>query len=297
MVDQTEVRDRRVMAIIAAVAGVLCFTVLPVGVVRAMDAVLEGAAAKIQASGNQLISTAPKIVITLWPIWGGLCIAAGVALLYVAWSIYRGEIWARPLAIGLLAIPAIAGAYFSGPIMFFAKSAIKYFVVIALIGLIPYFAILLWGRMSRSERWARFFVFLFLGVVAAWNFGLGGSSLRMFMARTEPYDLTNGQYGFLMGIPAVWTGVLMVIISIPLLAAYSRLGYRIAVVGLLVNLVAGTVLYATNPGTTEFLAGMILAAITLTLLFTPSVVKALVKKEHEEERTDKSQEIILPTSP
>lgn len=271
MSEQKEVKDRRILAVLTAAAGVLMFTVVPVAVARAMDAVLKGSALKIQATGNQLLTTGPKIVITFWPFWGGLCITAGVILLYVAWAIYKGQSWAKPVAIGLLAIPAITGAYFSGPIMFFNKSAMQYFLLIALIGLIPYFTLLLWGKASKGETWAKFFVFLLLGVVAAFSFSNGGSALRIFMARPEPYVLTGGQYGLLLGIPVVWIGVLMVAVSIPLLAAKSQRGYKMAVMGLFINLVGTAVLYVSNLDTSEFLLGIILIAVSLTLLLIPSI--------------------------
>lgn len=276
MLEQMEVKDRRFLAIITALAGILSFTVLPVAVARAMDAVLKGSALKIQATGNQLLTTGPKIVITFWPFWGGLCITAGVILLYVAWAIYQGQSWAKPVAIGLLAIPAITGAYFSGPIMFFNKSGMKYFLLIALIGLIPYFTLLLWGKASKGEKWAKFFVFLFLGVVAAFSFSNGGSALRIFMARPEPYVLTGGQYGLLLGIPVVWIGVLMVAVSIPLLAAKSQRGYKMAVMGMFINLVGTAVLYVSNLDTSEFLLGIILIAVSLTLLLIPPIKKKLL---------------------
>jgi len=271
MTTQTTLKDRRAMAVIAAIAGILSFTVLPVSVVRAMDAVLKGAAIKIPASGNPLIATAPKIVITFFPIWGGLSVAAGIALLLVAWALYRGETWARPAAVGLLAIPSITGAYFSGPIMYFGKSAVPYFLVIALIGLVPYFTLLLWGRAPAGEKIGKFFLFLMLGVTTAWSFSNGGSSLRMFMARAEPYALNTGHYGFLLGIPVVWIGVFSTIAAIPLLAAPTRSGWRLATVGLLIILAGSTVLFITHLGTKEFLIGMIMAIVSLVLLLIPSI--------------------------
>jgi hypothetical protein len=144
------------MALVAAVAGLLYITVLPFMVARAMTAVLEGAAVKIPASGNPLIATAPRIVIAFFPVWGGLSIAAGIALLMVAWALHKGEPWAHPTAVGLLAIPSITGAYFSGPVMFFGKSALPIFILIALMGLVPYFLILLWRKATAGEKTAKF---------------------------------------------------------------------------------------------------------------------------------------------
>jgi hypothetical protein len=248
---------------------------------RAMDAVLQGAAAKIAASGNPLIASAPKIVIGFFPVWGGLTVAAGLALLLVAKAIYDGESWARPVAVGLLAIPSITGAYFSGPVMFFASDKMFYFLTVALIGLIPYFTILLWGQGgSFGEKTGKFFLFLMLGVTAAWSFSNGGSSLRMFWARPEPlYLLDSSNLGFLMGFPVVWIGVVSVVVAIPILAAYKRLGYRLASVGLMIILVGNGILRLTHPTTKEFLIGVIMAVVSLALLWIPGIGGKLVQAE------------------
>ena len=271
MPTETTSNDRKVLAIIAAIAGILAITVVPLNVVSAMDVVLKGAAVKIPAAGNPLIKTAPQIVITFFPIWAGLSMAAGVALLFGAWPLYKGEPWARPVAVGLLAIPSITGAYLSGPIMFFAAKSMPLFLITALCGLVPYFLILLWGKSSWRDKIADFLLFLMLGVTAAWSFANGGSSLRMFWARPQPYVLDTGNYGFIVGIPVVWIGVVSAIIAIPLLAARTRIGWRLAGTGLLTILAGSAVLFMTHPATKEFLYGIIMSVVSLALLWLPAV--------------------------
>ncbi|MCC6147557.1 MAG: hypothetical protein IT308_08325 [Anaerolineaceae bacterium] len=264
-------KDRSILAGIAAVAGVLCFTVVPFLAMRAMNAVLNGAAIKIPASGNPLIATAPRIVLAFFPVWAGLTVAAGLILLMVAWAISQGESWAKPVAVGLLAIPSITGAYYSGPIMFFAKENMPVFLIIALIGLIPYFIILLWGRKSPGGKVGQFFLFLMLGITSAWSFANGGSSLRMFWARPEQYTLDAGNTGFILGIPVIWAGVLLTIIAIPLLAATSRRGWFVGFAGLLAILGGNAVLFITHSGTREFMFGVIMAVVSLILLWAPKI--------------------------
>jgi len=271
MPTETTPRDRTLMAALAVVAGLLLLTLLPVAVTQAMDAVLKGIAVKAPASGNPLLATAPRIVITFFPLWAGLSMAAGATLLVIARSLQRGERWARPAAVGLFAIPSITGAYFSGPIMFFVPKMAPYFVGVALMGLIPYFTVLLVGRAPRGEKLAAFFLFLLLGVTAAWSFSNGGSSLRMFMARPEPYKLATGHYGFLLGIPVVWIGVAAVVAAIPLLAARARAGWFLAMSGSASILAGSTVLFVTHTTTQEFLYGMIMAAGCLILLLLPAL--------------------------
>lgn len=261
----------------AAIGGALCIVAVPFLLARAMTAVLEGAAVKIPASGNPLIATAPRIVIAFFPVWGGLTIAAGFALLLAAWAMHKGESWARPVAVGLLAIPAITGAYLSGPVMFFGKSALPIFIIVALIGLVPYFVILLWGEASTGKKTGKFFLFLMLGVTAAWSFSNGGSSLRMFWARPEYYPLNASNTGFILGVPVIWTGVLATIFSIPFLAAGKRSGWRLALVGLAIILMGNLMLFVTHTGTKEFMIGIIMAVISLVLLVIPSIGRSQIR--------------------
>jgi hypothetical protein len=260
------------LALLTAIAGVLCIVVVPLITADAMDSILRGVQPKLLASGNPLLASAPKIVIGFFPVWNGLTVAAGIALLFVSWALYKGESWARPVAIGLLAIPAITGAYYSGPIMAFASSKMVYFIIVAAIGLIPYFTLLLSDGGSVGEKIGRFFLFLMLGVTTAWTFSNGGSSLRMFWARPEPiYILDPGNIGFLLGFPVAWIGVVVTLVSIALLAARMRLGFRLAMVGLVIILFGNLFLFINHTGTREFMVGIIMAVVTLTLLALPAV--------------------------
>ncbi|NIW46922.1 MAG: hypothetical protein GWN30_19870, partial [Gammaproteobacteria bacterium] len=83
-----------VPALFAGIAGILCVFIVPLITMRAMDTIISGALIKIEASGNPLLVSAPKIVISFFPVWGGLSTAAGIALIFVAWAIYQGKSWA-----------------------------------------------------------------------------------------------------------------------------------------------------------------------------------------------------------
>jgi len=271
-------KDYKILAAVIAVAGVLLFTLVPVLVIRAMDLVLKGIAIKVPLANNSLLATAPRIVIAFFPVWGGWSVAAGIALLLLSHPMSQGKKWVRPVAVGLLTIPAVTGAYFSGPIMFFATQAAPIFVTIGLIGLIPYFLLLLWGAGSGENKLGKFFLFLMLGVTAALSFSNGGSSLRMFWARPEPYVLQMGHYGFLLGIPVIWTGVVTTLIGIPFLSARKELGFRLSAIGVLIIFAGNAILWITHTTTKEFVIGMVMAVITMILLLLPGVGRRMLDK-------------------
>ncbi len=122
-----------------------------------------------------------------------------------------------------------------------------------------------------------FFLFLLLGVTAAWSFSNGGSSLRMFWARPEYYPLDASNTGFIMGVPVIWTGVIITILSIPFLAAGRLTGWRLGLVGLGIILMGNLILFVTHTGTKEFMIGMIMAVASLVLLFIPSIGRKLLE--------------------
>jgi hypothetical protein len=268
---QTEAQKQPLLAGLVIIAGVLLCTLVPKMIGGSMMAVLQGAVIKIEASGNPLLVSAPRLVVFFFPFWAALGMVAGSGLLVLAWPIYRGARWARAAAIGLLAIPSVAGAYMSGPIMFFNKGAMLIFIVVALIGLIPFFALLLSENGGGREKAGRFLLFLLLGVTAAWTFANGHSSLRMVLSRPEPFQLNEGLQAFAIGVPAVWAAVIILLVGIPLMAGGVPGGWWLAMVGSAATVAGSGLLYINHPATTEFLLGIFMAAGCLVLLALPGI--------------------------
>lgn len=268
---ENSARERPVLGVIAGVAGLLVAVLVPVLTSRSMSAVLTGALAKIEATGNPALQPALKLVTFFFPFWGALCMVVGVALVVLAWPIASGKGWARAVAVGLLAIPAVAGAYFSGPIMFFAKSNMAIFLIVMLIGLVPYFLLLLWDVETTGKKLGVFFLFLILGVTAAWSFSNGHSSLRMFLARPEPFSLPAGLKAFAFGVPALWMSVVVLLVSLSFLANRMQSGWWLALIGSLGIMIGNVTLYLQHTETTEFLIGIIFAALSLGALLLPKL--------------------------
>ncbi len=275
MIEDVTARDRRVMAVVAVLAGILMITIVPNTLVAAMDVVLKGIAIKLPTIPNPDVKAAPQIVTLFFPMWGALTMVAGVTLLAVAQPLYRGERWARAAAIGMTAIPAIAGAYLSGPIVYFAKQAVPLFLLIMAIGLVPYFVLLLWGRAPIRHKLGTCSLFLALGVTAAWSFSNAGSSLRILLSRTDFSTL----YVLLLGVPVTLMGVIAVIVSFPFLAAHSPVGWWLALVGLLSVTTGNVLLYLSGLNSFEFLLGIVLGivfgVVSLALLLAPGVGRRL----------------------
>jgi len=274
MRNNTTPTSRSVMALVALIVGILLITLVPASGMRAMDAILKGYEVKITAvpDPSQLLP-ASTVVAFFFPFWTALCMVAGAALIVLSAPIYRGEYWARPIALGLLAVPSIAGAYMFGPTFFFAKDAISDPLIIGLTGIVAYFIILLYEKSSVSEKVINFFVFLMLGAACAYNWTIGHASLRLLWANPDPNVV---DHAYALGIVVNWTAVLLVMIGIPLLAARKPAGWWLCTVGSFAMFVGSGTLLLAYPDVMDFQAGTLIALVTCILLFIPKISRLMI---------------------
>ncbi len=73
----------------------------------------------------------------LYPLLSGLVITVGAAIILLATPIFRGDFWARALAAGLLALPAIGGAFIIETIPLFSQALVKNGIILLVIALFP----------------------------------------------------------------------------------------------------------------------------------------------------------------
>jgi len=129
-----------------------------------------------------LLELTPWLVSFFYPFWSVFSLAAGIALLVIAKDLYNGEKWARGLALLCLAVPSMGGAYMIVPWMNFVgsvKGGYPPAITIMMIGLVPYFALLLLEKGDWMQKVVDFLVFLMLGVTSAESFANGHAAFRV----------------------------------------------------------------------------------------------------------------------
>lgn len=287
MRNDTTQNGRLIMAIVALIAGLLIIFAIPNISIKVMDSILKALDAKILQTSDPTLISAKKVFTFFFPFWTGLAVVGGALLLLLTLPIYRGEKWGRPLALTLLAIPSILGAYMFGPIIFFAKPLIANAGIVALLGLIPYFIILLWEKSSISDKLINFILFLFIGIEIAYSFTNGHSSLRMFLGWPEGAARTTEYYFYAFGIPVIWFGVLMGIIGIPLFAGRRNSGWWLVTGGSFIMLLGTIIFYLAKPNG-WFTTGIALTLISFILLLIPSIGGRPISEK------DKTSSIIQP---
>lgn len=275
MTNNTTASGRKVMAITAVISGLLCITLIPKLAMSAQGVILINAYKFVAASGNPAIMAAPKMVTFWYPFWSVLSMVAGTILILLSGAIYRNDYWARPIALGLLAIPCVAGAALIGPIVKFATEHIMNSVAMMILGLIPFLIILLWEKSSGKSKAINFVVFLVIGLTAAWNFADFHGAFRIvwsFLITDPRYML----YTYTLGSATTLIGVILAMVGIPLLAGRSQKGYWL-VVSANALFVVGTGLIAIgDPGTLEYYIGVAGGLIAIILLLSPKIGGELV---------------------
>ena len=244
---------------------------------------------KFTAEGNP---QAPLLTYTVWlvsfffPFWSTMSVVAGIVLLVLALPLYRGERWTRGLALLCLAVPSIGGAYMVVPWMNFIGSAQGGFppaVTIMMIGLIPYFAILLFDKANLSQKTVDFLVFLMLGVTAAENFANGHAAFRILFGHPKRPLFAEGIAITYFGWLALWVGMALCIAAIYLLGEKKMSGWYAGLIGGLITLIASGATHYVRHTTNDYLYGALMGLSVVVMLLIPFFKQRLVEGSIEKE--------------
>ena len=279
---------RLAVVILVVIAAILMIAVVPFVGFDMVNPIVKYQQARIEkftAEGNP---QAPLLALTVWlvsffyPFWSTLSLIAGIALLVIALPLYRGERWTRGLALLLLAVPAIGGAYMIVPWMNFVGSVEGGFppaVTMMAIGLIPYFALLLAEKVDLTQKVVDFLVFLMLGVTAAENFANGHAAYRILFGHPGRPLFAEGIAITYFGWLALWVGMGLCIAAIYLLGEKKISGWYAGLIGGLVTLVASGATHYVRHTTNDYLYGALMG-LSLVVMFLIPVFKQRLLKEY-----------------
>lgn len=287
MLPATPRNTRLAVITLVVIAAILMIAVVPfIGfdmvnpIVKAQQARIE----KFTAEGNP---QAPLLAYTVWlvsffyPFWSTLSLIAGIALLVIALPLFRGERWTRGLALLLLAVPAIGGAYMIVPWMNFVGSVKGGFppaVTMMAIGLIPYFAILLAEKVDLTQKVVDFLVFLMLGVTAAENFANGHAAYRILFGHPARPLFAEGIAITYFGWLALWVGMALCIAAIYLLGEKKISGWYAGLIGGLVTLVGSSATHYVRHATNDYLYGALMGLSIVVMLLIPVFKQRLLNE-------------------
>ncbi len=239
--------------------------------------------AKFTADGNP---SAPLLTLTTWlvsffyPFWGSMSVFGGIALLVIAKPLYEGKTWSRALSLVCLAVPSMGGAYMIVPWMNFVGTVEGGFppaITIMMIGLIPYFAILMAGKGDLKQKVVDFAVFGMLGVSAAENFANGHASYRILFGHLKRPLFAPGIAITYFSWLGLWVSFALAVAAIYQLGMRKASGWYLAIIsGFISILVSGATHYVRH-ATLDYLYGALMGLAIVVMMLIPLFKKRLLE--------------------
>lgn len=300
MSPNTSANTRKTVIVVVLIAAVLMIAVVPFIAFDMVNPIAKGQMARIEqftAEGNPqapLLKLTPWLVSFFYPFWGTMSMVAGAALLIVLLPLYRGEPWARGLALLCLAVPSMGGAYMVVPWMNFINEGFPPAVIIMAVGLIPYFLILLADVGDLTQKLADFFVFLMLGVAAAENFANGHAAFRILYGHPARPLFAEGIAITFVAWLMLWFGAGGLIACIYLIGARKLSGWHAGLIGGTITVIASSATFYVRHSTNDYLYGALMGLSIIVLLLIPVVKKRLFTQFSLDEVEQKA--VLQPTS-
>jgi hypothetical protein len=278
------------MITVVVIAAILMITVVPFIGFGMANPVASGQLARIEKNlalgtpeGNMqaaLLKVTPWLITFFYPFWSLLSLIGGITLLVIARDLYNGKKWTRGLALLCLAFPSMGGAYMLVPWMNFIGSVQGGYppaITIALIGLIPYFTLLLLDKTDWMQKVVDFLVFLMLGVSSAEAFANGHAAFRVLYGHPQRPLFAEGISITYIGWLGLWIGAVLTIITIYKLGNRQLSGWYMGVIGGLVTMVASGATHYVRHATVDYLLGALMGLSIVVMLLIPAFKKRLVE--------------------
>lgn len=287
---ETSQRTRLTITVVMIVAALLIIVVEPLLVKQILPPIIKNQQTRYEKMSSsddpemkakaEMIKDTPYLVSFFYPFWMGLGIVGAFAVLVVANAYKRGEKWARGVALLGFAMPSMGGAYMLVPAINFTGfgTYVIYAMIISLLGLIPYFTILLAEKSDLMQKVVNFFVFLFLGVQGAHSFANSHAALRIQWMHPARPAWPEGTWALWLGPQTMWWGTLALILAILFLGMRKKAGWYLALFGGLVTMFTNYWIHLVRGTTSDYLLGGSLGLIIVILTLIPAFKQRLFDK-------------------
>jgi len=286
MTNLTTSRGRLIMAVTSVLAGLFMMFAVPFLAVQTLNPALHSLVEVFQVQQpNGVWDTPVPILNVTYHVWIGLSFFGGAALLILAKYIWLGEKWARPVALGILAIPSIGGMTMTIPWTVLVMrdafgtptdAGMPPALIIMTIGLIAYYIVLLTEKAEWRTKVAQIVVFTMLGVVAGFIFMNAQHGVRFFLGRpSAPFiEGTESNPQLFLGGFVLYAASILFPLAIGFLAARKRQGWHLALLASIVTFAAQLITYfdrvAVKPtSSVEWMKGSLLSLSLLIILLIP----------------------------
>lgn len=211
MFKETTKLHRILITAVALLGGIYLLTLAPTQAMQTLKISLDQVLSRLVPHDADFYPAVPILSVT-FSAWIISFVFAGSLLLILSKKLYQGVEWARATALGLFAIPAVAGMTMMIPwfVLVLAEYPEKGVpsptiggmppaMPILFIGLIFYFVILLADKDSLKNKIIKLVPFTFLGIVSGMVFMNGQHGVRYFIH--IPGNFTTGADGLITANP------------------------------------------------------------------------------------------------
>jgi hypothetical protein len=270
----TPTSTRTVISVLAVFVGLFMITAAPFIVQTSLERVLTELTLVSQnkpqfASGITLFNL-------FYPLWRAFGFIAGITLLAISPAIYKGVDWTLPVALTAYAVPSISGMFMFLPYISWV-GGFPLPMVISWFGLAGFWLTLLLRNSDRMQKIVDFLTFTFIGMLSTHAFVIGIAAQRMLLTRAEQPFYAGLEWWILTISGEVnWIGVLMLIVSIPLLAMRKEAGWWLALIAALSILVIDAPTQIIRTKTLDYLYGSLLSLGLLLWLLLPNFKARLI---------------------
>ncbi len=266
MNENTDNRMQTMLAVLAAVTGLILIFIVPAQIMFPINI----AFAEFHQNASAFNTAHPLslgLLQFLYPLLSALVMITGAALVLLALPIYYKNFWARPLAIGMLALPAVGGAFIIETVPLFSGELVINGIILFFISIIPYLFLLLWGQAPKTAKLLKFLVFFLIILATAANLFSASEAFLQVNAALKAGSATL-HYTYLLGVYTNITGVLLVLLGVPFLAGRAQIGQWLVSLGIAAMVIgSGRLSVLGHPHMILYLPASIIALITLVLLF------------------------------
>jgi hypothetical protein len=279
---ETSQTNRLILAILAVIVGLFMITVAPFLIQTSVERVVRelqivSAEKPAYASGILIFSYA-------FPLYRGLIFIGGIALLWLARPIYRGEEWAFPSGLLASAFPSAGGMFMFMPYVSFVDG-FPLPMAVSFVGLAFFWSLILLRNVDKWLKWGQFLALTFAGMLTTHAFIVGTGNLRMLLTRPEkPLYNGLGTWVLAWSQPIQWICVVLLFVAIYQLAARKFSGWWLALISVS-SLIAIDIpmqiirLTLTDSTAWDYTYGLPVIIGLLFVLLFPKFKKALIAEE------------------
>ena len=254
-----------IKCIIAVGVGFFMLLVAPILVQISLEALL-GELLIIVVTQPQF-SSGITLFSLFYPLWRAIGYIAGIVLLAMVPSIYKGKEWTMKVELTAYAVPAVSGMFMFLPYISFV-GGFPIPMIISFVGLLGFWSVFLFQKYdSVLEKIVNIITYTFIGMLTTHAFVIGVGAQRMLLTRAAA-PLFDGLEWWILTLSGEvnWMAVLMLFASIPLMAERKKNGWWIALVAALTIVTINIPTQIIRTRTLDYLIGAILAAGLLALL-------------------------------